>query len=337
MTGAKVYPAYSDQDWDRRYELLYEERIGTIHNQEHTSSSLQKSHERIIKKAVCLALKKTESEWGQPPAHFAFFLMGSGGRREQSFWSDQDHGLVFESDTEEDETYFLHLGEEIVYALAQVGYKRCDGKVMASNSKWCRSFTKWENQIKGWLKEDSWETLRYTLTFVDSTSIYGESMMVERLKQTLFQAVKSQPYLMKRLTENTGRLKKGIGLFNQLLVETKGRHKGKFDFKQVVLFPYVNALRLLAIEQHILHSPTVERFKYLPKKYEQVKQLQQNFEQILEQRLHWHRHTKTYEDIHHLQLEKLSVDERKLLKKWVREGHRLYQNLERNLKKGEQK
>ncbi|WP_227936971.1 DUF294 nucleotidyltransferase-like domain-containing protein [Alkalihalobacillus deserti] len=337
MTGAKVYPTYGNQEWDRRYRHLFEERIQAIHGQEHTSASLQKSHERIIKKAVCLALEKTESEWGQPPAHFAFFLMGSGGRREQSFWSDQDHGLVFESENEEDEIYFLHLGEEIVHALERVGYKRCDGKVMASNSKWCHSIAKWEHQIKFWLKENTWETLRYTLTFVDATTIHGEPQMLNCLKQILFQTVEAKPYLLRRLTENTGRLKKGIGIFNQLLIETKGRHKGKFDFKQIVLFPYVNALRLLAIEQHILNSPTLERFQYLPKKYDEIKQAQQNFEQILEQRLHWHRETKTYEDIHHLKLEQLSLNERKQLRKWIKEGHQLYQNLERNLKKGERK
>lgn len=337
MTEAKVSPTYGNQEWDRQYSQLYEERLQTIHRQEHTSASLQKSHEQLIKKAIALALKKIESEWGQPPAHFAFFLMGSGGRREQSFWSDQDHGLVFKSDNEEDEIYFLHLGEEIVCALDQVGYKRCDGLVMASHSKWCRSFKKWEHQLKSWLKEDKWETLRYTLTFVDSTTIYGDQQMLEHLKQTLFQTVEEQPYLLGRLTENTGRLKKGIGLFNQLLVETKGRHKGKFDFKQIVLFPYVNALRLLAIEQHIIYSSTLKRFQLLPEKYEEVKRLQHNFEHILEQRLRWHQETKTYDDIHHLQLNQLSWDERKLLKKWVKEGHRLYQNVERNLIKGERK
>ncbi|MFC0471644.1 DUF294 nucleotidyltransferase-like domain-containing protein [Halalkalibacter kiskunsagensis] len=329
MTGAKVYPTFGDHEWAARCKLLYEERQQTIHNQEHTSASLQSSHELIIEKAVCLALEKTESEWGEPPAHFAFFLMGSGGRLEQSFWSDQDHGLVFESSNEEDEAYFLHLGREIVYVLEKVGYERCDGKVMASNPKWCCSYSDWEKQLNSWLHEDKWETLRYILTFVDARSISGEYEMVRRLKQTLFKMIHGQPRLLRRLTENTGRLKKGLGLFNQLLVETKGKHKGKFDFKQIVLFPYVNGLRLLAIEQHILSTSTIERFQQLPSKYEQFKQVQQSFERLLEARLSWQKEIKQYEQIHHLSLEQLSRDERKQLKAWVKEGHQLYQNIER--------
>ncbi|KHF38791.1 DUF294 nucleotidyltransferase-like domain-containing protein [Halalkalibacter okhensis] len=332
MRGAKSYPTFNDNEWDEGLRLLYEERLSTIHKQEHTSASLQDSHEQIIKKAVCLALKKTESEWGQPPAHFAFFLMGSGGRLEQSFWSDQDHGLVYESSNEEDKSYFLYLGREIVYALEKVGYDRCDGNVMASNSKWCRSFEKWEEQLKSWLREDRWETLRYTLTFVDARSVYGKHELVKQLKQTTYEFIQSHPQSLKRLTENTGRLKKGIGLFNQLLVETKGIHKGKFDFKQIVLFPYVNGLRLLAIEQKILASSTIERFQQLSNKHSEVKKLQEAFEDLLEQRVLWQKNIEQYEYIHHLTIEDLSKEEKRRLKDWVREGQRLYQTIERLLK-----
>ncbi|MDT8861901.1 DUF294 nucleotidyltransferase-like domain-containing protein [Alkalihalobacillus sp. MEB130] len=330
MSGAKSYSAFSDSEWDKSLRSLYEERINTIHKQEHTSASLQDQHEQIIKKAVCLALNKTGSEWGEPPAHFAFFLMGSGGRLEQSFWSDQDHGLVYESTNEEDELYFLHLGKEIVHALEKVGYKRCEGNVMASNPKWCCSSEKWKNQLKQWLHEDKWETLRYSLTFIDARAVYGKTELVDQLKQTFFQVVSNNPRMLVRLTENTGRLKKGIGLFNQLLVETKGVHKGKFDFKQIVLFPYVNGLRLLAVQQHILSSSTVHRFEQVTN--EHLKQSQKSFEQLLEKRVTWQKEIEHYENIHHLSIENLSKEERKQIKEWVREGHRLYQTIERLLK-----
>lgn len=193
MSGAKSYSTYGESEWDKELRLLYEERLSTIHKQEHTSASLQESHEQIINKAVSHALKRTVSEWGEPPTHFAFFLMGSGGRLEQSFWSDQDHGLVYESNNEEDQLYFLHFGREIVYALEKVGYERCDGNVMASNRKWCCSYEKWEAQLHSWLKEDKWETLRYTLTFFDSRSIYGKHELLDQLKQTIFQLIKKEP------------------------------------------------------------------------------------------------------------------------------------------------
>ncbi|MBP3952737.1 DUF294 nucleotidyltransferase-like domain-containing protein [Bacillus suaedae] len=336
MREAKDYTTYGDQEWNKRYQELYEERLSVIHDREHTSASLQKSHDLLIKKAVCLALKKTESEWGTAPTHFAFFLMGSGARLEQSFWSDQDHGIIFESSgAEEEESYFLHVGKEIVYALKRVGYEPCDGKVMASNPKWCRSYDQWEKQIKGWLKDNKWETLRYTLTFFDSRTLIGDPELLERLKRLLFNAVDMEPYLLERFTENTGRLRKGVGLFNQLLVETKGKQQGKFDFKQTVLFPYVNGLRLLAIEQHIYASSTIERFEQLPEKYHHIKKLKPSFEKLLEKRVDWQKDVQSYEHVHHLALDQLSQSEKKQLKEWIKEGHQLYQDIERIFKKGE--
>lgn len=52
-------------------------------------------HDELIKKTVQLAMEKVQGDWGDPPAPFAFFLMGSAGRFEQSVWSDQDHGIIF--------------------------------------------------------------------------------------------------------------------------------------------------------------------------------------------------------------------------------------------------
>ncbi|MCM3760001.1 DUF294 nucleotidyltransferase-like domain-containing protein [Alkalihalobacillus oceani] len=334
MSEAKVFPMKQNEEWDECKQQLYQERLRQIHQQEHTSTSLQQSHEEIIVKAVSLALNRTESEWGRPPAHFAFFLMGSGGRLEQSFWSDQDHGIVFESENEEDQEYFLHLGKEIVNVLAAVGYERCDGKVMASHPRWCRSYASWKAQLRHWLNEDKWETLRHTLTFVDARPVHGEARLVKELKSFLFQEVKKNPNYLPRLTENTGRLRKGLGLFNQLLVETKGEHVGKFDLKQIVLFPYVNALRLLAIEEELFSSSTLGRFDELSSAFASVKELRSSFEQLMEKRLQWQKTTERYGDIHHLALNELNEEDKQLLKSWVKEGHQLYREIEKRYKKG---
>ena len=34
--------------------------------------------------------------FGKPPVPYAFILFGSGGRSEQTLWSDQDNGLIYE-------------------------------------------------------------------------------------------------------------------------------------------------------------------------------------------------------------------------------------------------
>ncbi|GAF21447.1 signal-transduction protein containing cAMP-binding and CBS domains [Bacillus sp. JCM 19047] len=82
--------------------------------------------------AVQVALDKTIKELGEIPAPFAFFFMGSAGREEQLYQTDQDHGIIYDGE-EACQRYFLFLGEEIVKALEDKGYERCTGGVMASN------------------------------------------------------------------------------------------------------------------------------------------------------------------------------------------------------------
>ena len=59
------------------------------------------THDTMIRKMISLAEKRLAAEGaGEPPLPYAFLLMGSGGREEQTPWSDQDNGLVYENPPE---------------------------------------------------------------------------------------------------------------------------------------------------------------------------------------------------------------------------------------------
>ncbi|MED1601574.1 DUF294 nucleotidyltransferase-like domain-containing protein [Alkalihalophilus marmarensis] len=314
---------------EHRYEDLRQSALNEV-----KPSKLQDIHERMMQHAVCRALKTVESEWGSPPAHFAFFVMGSAGRLEQSYYSDQDHGIVYDDDSNEFEDYFMRLGGEITSELKAAGYEECDGKVMASTKRWCKSRTEWQKQIDQWVQEDTWETLRYVLTLADARHFMGEANYIIELKERLQHHLKTKPDLLKRLTENTGRVKKGIGFFGQLLTEPKGIHQGKFDLKQTVLFPYVNGLRLLALKENIMATSTLERMKKLPAAYGHIKSHQLSFQELLTHRLSFQRGHKEYAGIHFVDVDRLSSSDKQRLKEWVREGHELYQYIENVLMKG---
>ncbi|GAF64385.1 hypothetical protein BTS2_1278 [Bacillus sp. TS-2] len=322
-----------DELFHSRLKELYHERISAMKNLTPSIESVFKFHEQLMFEAIEVAQKKVESEWGSPPAHFAFFLLGSGGRGEQLYWSDQDHGIVYEDAEDEDaqeklQEYFLHLGKEIVHALEAVGYEKCSGKVMASYPRWCKSLTAWQEQLKLWLREDTWEHLRYALTFFDSRTFMGEDTLLKKLKETIFSTLKNQPQLMTRFAENTGRLKTGVGLFNQLLTETKGRQQGKLDLKQIVNFPYVNGLRLLALKESIFEPSTLKRFEELPSQYHFIKRYQKTYQKVLEYQLAWQQGIESYDAIHYLQLEKLTKEEKAQLKNWIKKGRKLYAEIE---------
>jgi CBS domain-containing protein len=305
------------------YKEIYQWREQSINKVSFDHQKLNDFHDQIMEQIVQIALKKIESEWGPPPTRFAFFVMGSAGRSEQSVWSDQDHGIVYDSSTN-DQQYFLRLGEEITKGLSIAGYELCDGNVMASNLQWCKSKMKWKNQLAYWLEKADWESLRFFSIFIDSRVLFGECDLLLELKNSAFLRIHQQPYLLKRLYDNVGFIKKGIGFFGQLLTEQSGEDTGTINLKQTIFFPYVNSLRLLALVENITSSSTLNRFNQLPNEYGKIKEYQADFLRLLNYRLYFQRLAQSYKKVHLLHVNSLSNREKQCVKEIMKKGHKLF-------------
>jgi len=282
---------------------------------------LNELHDNIIKQVLEIALQEALARYGPPPSPFSFFVMGSAGRFEQSIWSDQDHGIIYLDSTAEAKAYFLSLGREISKGLYQVGYPYCDGGVMSSNPFWCKAQAEWEKQILNWATEPSWESLRYLLIFIDGRSFYGQHQLMEQLKTFAYQIVHKEQILAK-IYKNTLHFKKGVGVLGQILVETHGVHTGSLNLKETALFPYINAVRLLAMQDHVLETSTINRLDKLniPDKphYKTM------FLKLLSYRLQFARHT-DYESGHFLPIDKLTKEQKNEVKDIIKSGVALHQ------------
>ncbi len=322
-----------EKDLENRYLQIRQWRNEHIHEVWDDPAALNQFHDTLIKTTVQTAIEKVKSEHGSPPARFAFFLMGSGGRSEQSIWSDQDHGIIF-AGSDEMKPYFLHLGEEISNGLHIVGYEFCDGKVMSSNPKWCNSITTWEQQIQDWLEEASWESLRYFSTFYDSRVLLGDESFLIHLKLMALTILQKNSFLYVRLLENISHVKKGIGVLGQLLPESSGKESGTINLKEVVFFPYVNSIRLLALKSGILAPSTLVRFQLLPKYFNHIKNYQSSFEKLLYFRLCYTKFSESYSDVHLLKIAHLSKKDKQELKRIMRDGYKLFSEVKHLIRKG---
>jgi CBS domain-containing protein len=295
---------------------------------------LNQHHDHTIVQVVKLAITRIEEQSGPPPCSFSFFVMGSAGRFEQSIWSDQDHGIIYQDQTEETKAYFLTLGEEISNGLYHAGYPYCDGAVMANNPLWCKSVIDWQQQLADWMLEASWESIRHLLIFIDSRSLFGEKRFVEHLKSYVFQYV-SKEHLLKKILDNTLYLKKGVGVFGQFLPETHGQHSGSINIKETAFLPYVNAIRILAIKANIIESPTLSRLELIPEKYlpaSKKKLWKQQFLLLLNYRLSLGDH-KTYETGHYLKIGSFPNQQKKELKEILKNAVALSQHVKILVKK----
>ncbi|WNF38219.1 DUF294 nucleotidyltransferase-like domain-containing protein [Bacillaceae bacterium IKA-2] len=315
-----------------QYEELKLWRLNNIGSVINDHKKLNEFHDQLMIKTCQIALEKIESEWGAPPTHFAFFVMGSAGRCEQSVWSDQDHGIVYQAETSFQD-YFLKLGAEISKGLAIIGYEECDGNVMAANPLWCKSLLNWEDQIEAWLEKGDWESLRFFSTFFDSRVIVGDKALLARIKDVAFKKFTKQPYLFRRMYENVGYIEKGIGFFGQLLPKEKGEDTGTINFKQTILFPYVNALRLLALVEKIFATSTLQRIEELPESYQVIKRYESDFIKLLDYRLYFQKEAQSYKKVHLLHVNSLSAREKENLKMFMKNGRELFKKTKQIIEK----
>lgn len=307
------------------YDQINDFRLQGIALASRNNKYLNEFHDQIYELVISLALRRLNMSYGDPPSPFTFFVMGSAGRFEQSIWSDQDHGIVFETNNDETKKYFINLGQEISDGLELAGYPKCSGGVMSSNPLWCKPMTEWKTQIHQWAADSSWESIRYLLIFADARPLYGEEFPLFNLKKQYFSSIEEK-HLIKRMLQNTMHFKKGVGVLGQLLVETHGTFSGSINLKDTAFFPYVNAARLLALNERITETSTLLRLNLISQDaltLNESKFFASNFSRLLDFRLHHGNHY-NYETGHYVNGDKLIKSERKELKDSLKAGELLY-------------
>jgi CBS domain-containing protein len=225
-------------------------------------------HDCFIQRCVVISEKMMDDQgFGTAPVAYAFVLFGSGGRKEQTLWSDQDNGLIYEltefDDEEKVSSYFKALADCIVSGLMVLGYPPCEGEVISSNDSWRKSLTEWKKNVLEWLEEPNWENIRYLLIIEDMRSVYGDSSIVGQLKQFVAEYISEHRSILENLLQNTLHRKTSLGIFGQLLTERYGEDAGGVDIKYGSYIPIVNGIRLLAIQEDVRETSTLERIDKL--------------------------------------------------------------------------
>lgn len=216
----------------------------------------------ILTKLVGFAI----DELGPPPVRFAFMIVGSEGRREQTLKTDQDNAIVFEDPPEETEeavkSYFLKFGEKVCTWLDQSGYAFCNGGAMAKNPKWCQPLSVWKKYFSTWIGTAEPEALMQSSIFFDFRVGYGDMMLIDELRKYLFEYLAEHPSFFRYLAETTLERKPPLGLFRTFIVESKGEHRDTLDVKSPMI-TIVNYTRLYALRNGIEETNTQERMYQL--------------------------------------------------------------------------
>ena len=154
----------------------------------------------IVDKILDLLIQRL----GPPPVPFSWLTMGSDGRKEQTFRTDQDNALVYRDPVDDRErqtveTYFDTLAQLATEHLVACGYPPCKSGFMASNPRWCKPYSVWENYFDDWMTSPEPKEVAMVSIFFDFRPVYGDMSLGSSLRQRLTDRAQRHPLVSELL------------------------------------------------------------------------------------------------------------------------------------------
>ncbi len=226
-------------------------------------------YDELIQRLIALATASLAVQgWKIPRVPWAWMSVGSDGRREQVLRTDMDNAFIFAatgapSEDEANRQSFLKLTSVVVELMVECGFSRCQGGVMASNPRWCKTDAEWHIELRTIDGADIDALLRAAILY-DLRYVVGAPELVQMMRQTVFEATESSALLQRRLAENVVARPPPLNFWGNFVVEKRGAHEGEFDIKARALAPLRDAARVFALHYGLVrHHSTGGRLEEL--------------------------------------------------------------------------
>jgi CBS domain-containing protein len=206
-----------------------------------------------------------------PDIPWAWMAVGSDGRREQVLRTDMDNAFVFQSSgnratDEKNRTTFLKLTKQVIDMMVDAGFSRCQGGVMASNPRWCKTDEEWIEEVRDLDSLKVGDNLLRALVLYDLRHVAGDRNICTRIRDTVFEistSIKSYGSL-RHLAEMVVATPPPLNFRGKFIVEKKGLNEGEFDLKKRGLSPLRDAARVFALHYGLRnHHSTGGRWQEL--------------------------------------------------------------------------
>jgi len=139
---------------------------------------------------LCRVLELQLAKFDLADINFSWICFGSEGRREQTLLTDQDNGIVFEADNNEQSEGYRQRLLPFAYAvnkdLDHLGFTWCKGNVMASNPDLCRSVDEWQQYFDQIIRVATPENLLAASIYFDARIVWGNSAALDGVMTQLF-------------------------------------------------------------------------------------------------------------------------------------------------------
>jgi CBS domain-containing protein len=186
---------------------------------------------------------------------------GSEGRSEQTIATDQDNGLVFDSDTPaRDRPAWLAFAGDVNEALDTCGYPLCKGNVMASNPECCLTSAEWCARFLGWIEHGAPEDLLNASIYFDVRPLAGRLELAQPMLDLVFSRAAKVPRFVKQMADNALFRRPPLNWFGAITShEVDGRAVVNLKLQGTAIF--VDAARLYALAHGVARTSTRQRFE----------------------------------------------------------------------------
>ena len=188
---------------------------------------------------------------------------------EQTFKTDQDNALLYETPPEEWEQikaaklYFRRFGNMAIKHLEACGYPLCKGQMMASNPKWRKPYATWHNYFERWMSAPEPQAVLHATIFFDFRPGYGLAALADRLRSYLVREAPQKALFLMHLGKDCLAGKSPLTFFRNFIVEKDGEHKNRLDLKTRGLVPIIDFGRVMALKAGIRETNTLTRLQLL--------------------------------------------------------------------------
>src|SRR5574343_489867 len=194
-----------------------------------------------------------------PQVAWCWLALGSEGRHEQTFVTDQDNGLLFHASSEQEAAalrdLFLPFAQETNQRLADCGFALCAGKIMAGNPAWCLSLDEWREQFIEWVRRPEPEALLNASIFFDLRPLHGHLALGEQLRTLLLSLTASTPAFQHLMAANALHAEAPLNFRGDVAVNGEG----EVDLKKFGSRIFVDAARIFALTTGTPSVNTAER------------------------------------------------------------------------------
>jgi len=189
--------------------------------------------------------------------------LGSEGRHEQTFATDQDNAIIFDAGTTPAgvaRARLIPFAAAVNRTLDACGFPLCKGNVMASNPDLCLSADEWRQRFGRWMQTPTPEALLNAAILFDFRAIWGEIPLADDLRAWLTAEAPKHRLMLRLLAEDALRTTAPIGFFGDLVAADRDAAPG-IDLKLQGTRLFIDVARVYALAHGIGVTGTAARMR----------------------------------------------------------------------------